>query len=38
MNLEAYKMFEFQGITIIEKEDGEYLEIVDKKGIIKFSN
>ena len=25
------KMFEFQGITIIEKRDGEYLETVNKK-------
>jgi len=24
-------MFEFQGMWIIEKDDGEYLEVVDKK-------
>ena len=29
--MEAYKMFEFQGITIIVNDDGEYLESADKK-------
>jgi len=27
----AQKMFEFQGMWIIEEDDGDYLEVVEKK-------